>query len=288
MPCAHIDGHCYDQPEKSDGMVGRMRASLLKENRWAVGFAIAPIMRSGVISLVWNKLGLNHLTSVPQRIRIDFGALQTWDDVRRASYFECKFQAYLVSFIKLVFFHVMQPLLFFVPFISYCSGMGRIQLGCATAVVVNELLYCFWIVKGLTKNAKWLLYAPQGDTRPEQFEGVHSTPMWYFVNPAAFIAYSIKEPGDTGNGLRFALVCGIIASVSSFVALVVGFAPTLPGYEFRGVMFPTLCVGYVLAFIEGPIMLLICCLPERVCCYPDNAKVRVLYLACFPKCGERQ
>lgn len=237
-PCAHSDGKCYSNPEEG------WRQRLQGESELIVFFALAPVMRSGVTQLFSRFLALDHLVSIPSKakVKIDFHALKSWDDVRKESNFEYYWQAIAVSAIKAGGLHAMQPFLFVVPYAAYSKDMGWIQFVCATFVVLNELWYLFIIPYAMRLNPKWLLYPPLSDTTdPLSFTYEKPGPVAYFVAPAFFITASID---CWGFMFFFSAFYGIFASVCAWVALAVG----LVG---NGVMFPSLLIGYILSAFEA-------------------------------------
>ena len=107
---------------------------------WATFFALAPVLRSGVTSKIFEMTGLDHLIELKETVKIDLRALTTWKDVAKESKFKCGCQWYLDSAVKLVGLHLLQPLFFFLPYLAYMDTMGPMQFLFATVVVLNELL----------------------------------------------------------------------------------------------------------------------------------------------------
>ena len=213
-----------------------------------------------VWKLVSKVFALDHMVSVPHPdspLKLDYRALKTWDDVRQASKIEYKWQAILLSSIKIFGLHALQPCLFVLPYLAYSSSMGWVQFFCATVVLVNEIWYLFIIAYGFCLNAKWLLYAPLSDTQDPLSMGIYTEcgAATYLCAPALFImdhcwaAYS--EPFHE-FALEFSGLYGLFASVNAWVAILIGFIG-------HGAIFPSLLVGYMLSALELLCYLLYCC-----------------------------
>lgn len=99
--------------------------------------------------------------------------------------FKHYWQAIFVSWVKLFALHLMQPILFIVPFLAYSASMGWVQYLCAIVVVLNEVMYIWITTLGLYFNRKYFLHCPFNDAR----SGLHypSGPIGYFVMPAVSI-----------------------------------------------------------------------------------------------------
>mmetsp|Transcript_23358 Transcript_23358/g.66407 ORF Transcript_23358/g.66407 Transcript_23358/m.66407 type:complete len:405 (+) Transcript_23358:135-1349(+) len=255
-PCAHSNGTCHASPEKG------WRMGLRGESEWFLGFALAPIMRSGVTQVFTKFFAFDHMISIPQPpLTLDYTDEKygTWDGIRMASNFQGhRYQAYFVSAVKLAGFHCMQPMLFMLPYAAYSHSMGWVQFTCATVVVVGEVWYLYIIVRGAIVNPRWLLYAPLSDERSyrswravdgpfgdDGYLGRMMGPAWYFAGPATFISSSIGDSTliiISGFGQAFVSVC-------AYLAIVIGLAG-------HGVMYPSLLVGYMLAAFELPTLII--------------------------------
>lgn len=232
-PCAHSDGKCYAFPEE------RWRASLRGEAEWLLGLSLAPMLRSGVTKGIAKVLALDHLTSVPQPPKkLDYISLRTWDQVREASDFEYKYQAYATSAIKGVVFHASQPTFFLYTYAAYSDSMGVWQWSFATIVVTMEVLYLCIIVFGINRNPRWLLYCPMSDEQ-DLLGDKSPGSLWYVAGPAVFILHQC----DCQCSAVVVSVFNTFASLCGIVALCIG----LSGI---GVMFPSLAVAYVLCSLE--------------------------------------
>lgn len=217
-------------------------------------FAVAPIARSGALSAVQAKLGLDHLMGVPLKNKykmIDYHSLgKYWDDVRIESEFEYYWQAVLVSGVKLTALHVSQPVLFYLPFVGYSPDMGWGQYICACTVVLHESIYLYVIGLALFCNPKFLLYGPNSSDKKDGELSESET--GYFAAPACFI-YNMCRQSIEDTYPRFMLAFGLIEWIDfvSFGVSVCAWMALIIGLFGHGVMFPSLFIGYMFCAMES-------------------------------------
>lgn len=240
-PCAHRDGTCHANPEES------WRQWFRSAGEWAILFALAPILRSGALSVLQGIIGLDHLMGIPVKRKykmVNFFDLKDWDAVRIESDFTYRWQAVLVSGMKFIGLHAAQPILFFLPFIGYSPYMGWCQFIIAGIVVLNEMLYLLVACAAVLYNPTFLLYGPFSSDLKIDVDDFPRSASCYFAAPAVFIYNMAGFSEKSVWADNFAVVYPAVASVCAWLALFIG----LSGH---GVMFPALLVGYVFCGMEA-------------------------------------
>jgi len=193
------------------------------------------IGRSGVDGYVGGLTGLDRLTAAHHKIKtksmLDGHKLRSSFEEMMEEQELNWFQAVTICITKLVFWHIGQIVFFLSAWFAYRKMMGWFQFICATVVALKEVFYGVLLFLGVKDAPQFLLYVP--------LSAQHGR-LLYCLSPASFV--------------------GALAGVSKnnkvlvFVVLMVEFAGALCacmalaiGLLCQGIMFPSLCCGYVLS-----------------------------------------
>eukprot|EP01084_Bolivina_argentea_P079457 144129_1 len=176
------------------------------------------------------------------------GGTTSWENARHIAGLNiCA--AFTLSFIRLVFWHWMQPLLYWFILYAYWNILDPTQQVLGVVVAVREALYLFLTILGLCLNRTFLLIDLRASWREDK-----TSVLIYIIAPEKFVLLSIHIDDycydSCIGGLIFLLsfmdLCGFGAFVWAFVvknvyiAMITGYAVTAIG---GSLIFVLCCVG---------------------------------------------
>ena len=228
--CAHLDGSCHDTP-----MPSSVTSWLRAESFSKVLMMIVLVGRSGVDGFIMSVTGLDRLTTAHETIVTDFIKDFSWDGQRQQQKLQWH-QAVIISAVKFVFWHLGQIVFFWAAWFAYKDMMSTGQFCFATIVAMKEALYFVNLLLATCYSPGYLLLAPFSEENK-------TVKLTYLLSPESVVVFSLYARRDGGVLGLFAGISfwsNIIASLSAWIALVIGFFG-------HGTMFPSLAVGYLLS-----------------------------------------
>lgn len=147
--------------------------------------------------------------------------------------------AYISSILRLMFWHWLQPVLYFIVFKCDADQIDPLQFKLGVAVAVREALYFLSTLICVITNPDFLLIDVMASKRDKYFEESNSsfrhdlngklTTGWGFVvmyvlSPEKFVAWATFDKGGIGRGWLWSIFLfgGTLLDICGIAALVVG------------------------------------------------------------------
>jgi hypothetical protein len=157
--------------------------------------------------------------------------------------------AYFSAFMRLLFWHWLQPALYFLVFACYWHKLDSFQLIFGTAVAVRELLYLLSTLICVVLNPSYLLLDVAASVRSTDLGiyGGYKFLALYVLAPEKFVAYAMFGRGGALNSeglIRATFVCEVVLDLCGVGALASGLLASskVPA---------ALAVGYIATTLGG-------------------------------------